>query len=290
MEADTYVSWPNLLKWLTTLDSDKKLYYGNAVRIWEYPKELYFGHGGSGFLLSRAVVKEFAIGHRGLAKRWDKRVHKMWFGDYVLAAALYEELQVSLTDAKPLLTSDDTSALTFSEENFCRPVVTLHHMKSQHLNNLFQFERTFDGSELLYRDIYRGSFSRGMPSNFTNWANFAPDVEVPLDFIPDKSGGEPDESPHHSYESCEKACLSNKECLQFMFVNSNRNQEEDQKGVDGECHIMRGIRLGQDHQPEVDGKGGGAVKQWKSGWLRDRIARWIEEHQGCSIDNILWPR
>ena len=124
LEGDTYLSWPNLLTWLTTLDPSQKLYYGNAVRIWEYPKELYFGHGGSGFLLSGAVVKDFAIAHRGLATRWDKRVSKMWFGDYVLAAALFEELQVRLTDAKPALTSVDASAISFDEEVFCRPIVT----------------------------------------------------------------------------------------------------------------------------------------------------------------------
>lgn len=291
MEADTYVSWPNLLKWLAILDSRKKLYYGKATRIWEYKKtELYFGHGGSGFLLSGAVVKDFAIGHGGLATRWDERVHKMWYGDYVLAAALYEELHVRLTDASPSLTSDDTSALTFSPENFCKPVLTLHHVSSPHLNDLFQFERAFNGSELLYRDIYHGSFSNGMPPMRENWDNLSPEVEIPLDSVSDKSESKPEEDPHYSYESCEKACLSNEACLQFMFVDFIANGKEDQEGVNGECHIMRGMKLGQDHPPEVDGKGEGAQKRWKSGWLRDRIARWIEEHQGCSIDNISWPQ
>lgn len=287
MEADTYVSWPNLLKWLATLDPRKKLYYGNAVRIWEYPKELYFGHGGSGFLLSGATVREFAVNHRGLAKRWDKRVHKMWFGDYVLAAALYEELHLSLTDARPSLTSDDASALTFSEETFCKPVVTLHHIDSQHLNNVFQFERNSNGSELLYRDVYHGSFSSGMPSNRTNWDNLVPQAEISLE---DEPGTDTDEGPHRSYESCEKACVSLEKCLQFMFVKPITNHNEDQDDVEGECHIMDAIKLGQEHQPELDGQGKGTGKQWKSGWLRDRIARWIEEHQGCSIDKILWPQ
>ncbi|KAF2172088.1 glycosyltransferase family 31 protein [Zasmidium cellare ATCC 36951] len=289
IEGDTYISWPNLLKWLNTLDPRQKLYYGNAVRIWEYPKELYFGHGGSGFLLSGAVVKEFAVDRRGLAKRWDKRVHKMWFGDYVLAAALFEELHLRLTDAKPSLTSVDASALTFSEDVFCKPIVTLHHVNSQHLNDMFQFERTLNGSELLYRDVYHGSFPSGMPFNRTNWDNLDEEAELALQSTSEDSENESQEDPHSSYEDCEKACVDNEKCLQFLFVKSIADQDDAEKVMKGECHIMHAVRLGQEHKPEVDKNGKGAGKQWVSGWLRDRIARWIEEHQSCSIGDISWP-
>lgn len=294
LEADTYLSWPNLLRWLGTLDPRKKLYYGNAVRIYEYPKVLFFGHGGSGFLLSGATVKEFAVAHRGIAKTWDKRVSTMWYGDYVLAAALYEELHLTLSDAKPSLIGDEPSDIPFAEEKWCSPVLTLHHFKSQQLNDLFQYEKKRNGTELLYRDVYQASFPKSMPTNRTNWDNFPAEMEFALEVVPNRPGDDAQDGllavPHRSYEDCEEACTINEQCLQFMHIKSIRKASEGQKDTENQCHLSRAIRLGNEKQPEVDEGGKGSGKQWSSGWMRDRIARWIEEHRGCSIGSTSWPQ
>jgi hypothetical protein len=76
VEPDTYLSWPNLIRWLRTLDPTKKLYLGNAIQKSDERDPLYFAHGGSGFVISGPALKEFAVDRRGIANRLDFRMHE----------------------------------------------------------------------------------------------------------------------------------------------------------------------------------------------------------------------
>lgn len=46
IEADTYLSISNLLRFLDTQDPREKLYFGNGIRMWEHETPLNFAHGG----------------------------------------------------------------------------------------------------------------------------------------------------------------------------------------------------------------------------------------------------
>lgn len=54
MEADTYVVWSNLLRWLEMFDASKPWYLGGPSWFGDH----IFAHGGTGYVLSRVAVEK----------------------------------------------------------------------------------------------------------------------------------------------------------------------------------------------------------------------------------------
>ena len=90
VDADTYVLWPNLVQWLRTLDPAQKHYLGSVSLINNFP----FAHGGSGYILSRATLADFAGNNPGIGNRYDVRAKHECCGDYLLAVAINEVIKV----------------------------------------------------------------------------------------------------------------------------------------------------------------------------------------------------
>ena len=283
IEADTYLSWPNLLSWLPTLDATQDHYFGNAIQMHEYSAtKLFFGHGGSGILLSGPVVRAFASKTPSIARKWDKRVHKMWFGDFVLAAALYEELSIRITQGQPSMTGNEPETQAFLPSMWCRPVITVHHVDMQHTNSLYQFEKSnISSSPLLWRDVYTAAFPHGMPSNHSDWDNISGDDVYAL-----KPG--PTEAESKSYEACELACSKNEKCFQFMYTEKWTKKGEVPV-PERWCHHSRAIILGKQRPPRIGQDGPDSVQNWRSGWMRERIADWVRENRQCPGGEVEWP-
>ncbi|KAF2260395.1 hypothetical protein CC78DRAFT_584814 [Lojkania enalia] len=53
IEADTYLLWPNLVAYLSHLDTSKNYYIGKHM----YIGDILFAHGGSGFVLSESATR-----------------------------------------------------------------------------------------------------------------------------------------------------------------------------------------------------------------------------------------
>lgn len=92
VDADTYVLWPNLVQWLAKLDPNKKTYLGSVSLINNFP----FSHGGSGYIVSHAALKEFAGEHPGIANKYDMRVHNECCGDYLFSVAMKDTIQLGV--------------------------------------------------------------------------------------------------------------------------------------------------------------------------------------------------
>ncbi|EME88410.1 glycosyltransferase family 31 protein [Pseudocercospora fijiensis CIRAD86] len=265
LEADTYLSWPTFLQWLKVLDSTQRVYIGSPVLMYEHDPRIYFAHGGAGIVLSGATVRAFSE-RQGLANRWDSRIEKMWFGDFVLADALHEELRLRVSNASLAMSPDDPSAISFQPKLLCQPIITIHHMTSQQLDQLWQFEREKADAVLTYEDMYLAMFPHGMPSKEkSNWDNGA-DSEVyslPL----------PNNEP--SADGCEKACQQNLECLSFVWT-STRSEKR--------CHLSRAFRYGRERTEGADSE-----NSWQSGWMSDRIAKVVKEVKCAPDHEISWP-
>ncbi|KAK5122301.1 hypothetical protein LTR85_004212 [Meristemomyces frigidus] len=288
IEADTYISWPNLHSFLEHYDAQKPWYFGSAVLMHEHkPTILHFAYGGSGFILSGSVVKDWAINHSGLANRWDKRISEMWFGDFVLADALDEELQVTITDATPMMHPDEPALVPFGADTWCKPVATLHHLDSRQINELYQTEMALNSSHLRFKDVYRSAYLAGLPFRLDDQDNLADDHKFAIDVIPNDmerfhGQWEPKDlvDPNQSYNACELACIQNDGCFQFSFVTTTANE------ADGgtQCFLSSVFRLGRRRELEkwFDKKTKISYQRnWISGWRSDRISRWIEEHERC---------
>lgn len=95
VDADTYVLWPNLVKWLSTLDPAEKRYLGSVTMINDFP----FGHGGSGYILSRAAMENFVGTNPGVASKYDIPTKDTCCGDYMFAKALKDTADVYVENA-----------------------------------------------------------------------------------------------------------------------------------------------------------------------------------------------
>lgn len=137
MDADTYVVWPNLVTWLQQLPdpTSNKLYLGNAARV----KDMYFAHGGSGILISRAAMYEFAVTNNGTASRWDEAMYDECCGDYVVGIEL-KNSGTLLSPSGPTLNGEKPVTLPFGPNLWCQPVVTMHHVQPSEMTQLANFE------------------------------------------------------------------------------------------------------------------------------------------------------
>lgn len=90
VDADTYVSWPNMVYALKKLDPAKERYLGVPTMI----GDRMFAHGGSGYVVSRGAMKEFVGKHPGIANKYDVSIRNNCCGDFVFALALFDSLGI----------------------------------------------------------------------------------------------------------------------------------------------------------------------------------------------------
>lgn len=90
IDADTYVLWGTMVPWLKSLRPSDKHYLGSAALY----GDLAFAHGGSGYVLSQAAMREMFEGKKEVANRWDEAASENCCGDVVFAMAVQEETGV----------------------------------------------------------------------------------------------------------------------------------------------------------------------------------------------------
>ena len=138
IDADTYLVWSNLLRWLSSLDSTKRGFFGSKLVL----SDTNFMHGGSGMVMSKTTVHDFAVTNNGTAARWDPRIRWECCGDYVLSRALVEygnelsNVWPSISGQKPC-----TFPYSLSESYWCQPTVTMHHVSPSEMRQFSDFER-----------------------------------------------------------------------------------------------------------------------------------------------------
>lgn len=98
VETDTYMFWPNLIKWLERWESSEPLYMGSPTRIGSQ----HFAHGGSGYVISKTAMANLLVGNKDhqLSALWDEQIQSQCCGDYGLGKALWDT-GTPLIDAWP---------------------------------------------------------------------------------------------------------------------------------------------------------------------------------------------
>jgi hypothetical protein len=287
IEADTYLSWPNLSRWLGTLNPDHDLYFGSPVQMFEHPHKIFFGYGGAGFILSRSAMRRMCVDHEGFASRYDSRVQKWFYGDFMVAYALDEEIQLHVADATPGMNPDEPLVIPFNERNWCEQVITMHHMHANQMDQVYRLEHARNFSDLRFRDVFHGTHPTGFPFKREDWDNKADEKTYALEVIENdvetvKGNFEPKVlvDPNASFINCELACIQNKMCFQFTFTEEWTRKDDGGTRKRTLCHLSKAFRLGKERLPARTAGLPGS-KTWTSGWRSDRIARWIEAHDQC---------
>lgn len=245
-DADTYIVWSNLLKWTRQMDSTKLKYLGSPAVI----DGQVFGHGGSGYILSNALMHKAADTYKNNQTYWDKYAASHWAGDCVLATML-EQLGAPLTWAYPVIQGGDPVVMDFSETGYdrrlwCYPAVSYHHIKPSTVGSLWEFEQDWTANhsrQMNHSDVFTQWLVPQLQNQTSDWDNLSADV-IELAGINDAFG-------------CQEICQGNSTCLQYSFHN-------------GTCKTCDKAKLGKT-SPGI-----------QSGWMLDKIRERIIEQNKCT--------
>lgn len=247
MDDDSYIIWPNMLRWLSTLNPSDSLYIGAPAVINGEP----FAHGGSGVVLSHGLVSSVFPSHPGITHEWEAFTAENCCGDHVFAHAL-AEIGVSLNSGPvhSRLQGDAPTSVRLSKDNWCSEIVSFHHVSPREIENLYIFENLYGSSHnpILYRDIY-SHFVKPYITDFRreNWDNGADDREYNID------DSEVEEIAHRSYEDCKARCVDWSDCLQFRYKPEF-------------CALASRVRLGS-----IAEVGSDEDEAFSSEWMVERI-------------------
>jgi hypothetical protein len=287
MEADTGLSWPNLLLWLNTMNSSEPLYLGSQNII----TTTQFAHGGSGVVISRAAADRLSLARINVGAKlydtsWEEITAYSCCGDEVLAQA-FAAVGVLLTHAWPLIQGEITHTVDWTRKHLCAPAITWHHVSPTEIEAYWQYQtewlaehqvhhRHHCTSHLdlpppyLFRDVFHRFVEPHLADNRTMWNNLSKDKQLVIpslatpqdDLLEEMEGYE--QRAVESVMACAEAChiAGPDKCIQWMFLP-------------GRCHLGKDLRLGASDELEK--------QHWTSGWLLDRVEDLLKSVDGCEI-------
>jgi hypothetical protein len=137
LEADTYIVWPNLVRWLEQLDPTEPLYLGSPT----YIADTGFAHGGSGIVISKAAMRKFVEDGDGEpgSNEHGINVEAECCGDYILEL-VFDRLGIKLGKHWPMFNGEKPITMPFGPTHWCQPIITMHHVTSEEVSSMWRFE------------------------------------------------------------------------------------------------------------------------------------------------------
>lgn len=135
LEADSGINWYNLRTFLDKLNSEKPYYIGSPTYL-----DIEFAHGGTGYIISGAAMRKAVGGHPDIQKKYDSDIKPWCCGDRIIARVLLDE-GIKLTKAWPMLNGEKPLTLPFGENQWCQPVITMHHMTAQEVSQVWNYQQ-----------------------------------------------------------------------------------------------------------------------------------------------------
>lgn len=284
IEADTALSWLNLVHWLQTMDPSKPLYLGSQNLI----GDTEFAHGGSGIVISRAAMDDLeaarsSVGAAYYDSQWEKATSHSCCGDGIVAEALLAA-GVPLTGVWPTIQGETISTLDFKSDIWCKVPTTWHHVSPIQVDAHWQFQLEWAeehgwNTPFRFRDVFEKFVAPHVTVNRTKWNNLSGDWKFtsPALFSSEeedreKNGGrlfrnleEYEREAVESEEACARACaIKQRDCVQWMWTP-------------GRCHLGKEVRLGaSDERSEVEVAIGDKLPErefWNCGWVREEVER-----------------
>ncbi|KAG9187177.1 hypothetical protein G6011_05048 [Alternaria panax] len=179
LEADTSLSWTNVLQWLNRLD----------YRIPYYSGAPYFIAGtqvaqrGAGIMLSQGALRRYSKSYDELYQtKWEKDTSTECCGDLMLAKAL-GDAHVEFYASWPLLQSEQPSTLDYTRKHWCAPAVSWHHIGGDDLTRQWDIEKKWTTANgwkkpYLYRDAYHDSVEPHIEKQKAGWDNLSQDTKI----------------------------------------------------------------------------------------------------------------
>lgn len=232
IETDTYVFWDVLFRVLEKLDPHERHYLGTAV---PGAHDRWFAYGGAAIVLSQGLLRDLSLeGDQRLSVRYEWMAREDCCGDAVLAYVFHAELGVRLENMYPTFSGEEPQWTWISKDNWCTPLLSLHHISSETMSSLWHWERCGLSTELERPITFAAILAWGLsPSEVdgslrkSRWDNGA-DVQ------------QAEDSPaHESSTACFQWCESDHRCLQASYA----------KGI---CRTAERVRTGQAVEEEFE--------------------------------------
>ncbi|KAI1812641.1 glycosyltransferase family 31 protein [Poronia punctata] len=293
-EADTYVFWANMIYWLrekSGLSPREKLYLGSRSYIGGRP----FAHGGSGYIISGNLLKHLVEHHSGLVHQYTEQGTHECCGDLLVALALEEHEGVKIRHAWPMINGEKPTTLPYGKNHWCEPILTMHHMDSEEISNVWQYEQTRKTDRILMiRDLYESLIAHKIQKTREDWDNGSDDVCYlnPDPEAQERADGqardrqkkedemsEIEKQAWKSPQDCEKVC-------EYELTEADAGDEEKQLGRncfqyrwhDEVCCTSRSFKFGQ---PKPEPTDDDTKTRWTSGWYIKGISDWINAMGEC---------
>ncbi|XP_748338.2 glycosyltransferase family 31 protein [Aspergillus fumigatus Af293] len=238
MEADTFLVWSNLLKWLAKLDWRRPYFLGQPVTM----EGQLFAYGGAGWLLSRPAIQQMADHMASRNSEYEYFTNGTSFGDLILGYVL-EQAGVGLTGAWPLIQRETPSTMEYTRDVWCHPAVTFHHIDALEIKSIWDLEQRWIANmqgPLLHFDIFNHLIYPLLATKIVDWDNFSDGEEKFL-------------TPNEGFADCKLHCEEDMHCMQFRFTPKK-------------CTLSHSITLGWKADRSMDSM---------SGWMMERITQAI---------------
>lgn len=268
VESDSYPVWSNMLQWLENVDHTEPHYFGSEVMIGAD----IFAHGGSVFVMTKSAVEKGADLYAKNRQWWDAFTDNHWAGDCVLGKEL-REAGAPLDWAWPMFQGGHPEKMDFTEKKgnekklWCTAALSYHHFSPFEMRQMWEFEQIWIQSRL-----DKVAAAAENPKRWSFWADYSDILEhrdVFREFVwprirAGQSGYWNNQSPNlianttgSSQSQCQQMCEEDELCLQYTTSREG-------------CAIStQQVMLGT------------AEDGFKSGWLNDRIEKWIEGLDHC---------
>ena len=270
LESDVYFFWDTLFRLLSQMDHTEPHYLGAPHRGSE---GRYFAYGGAGFVLSQGLMKklippkttgtttEIARESR-ISYRYEDWVKEESRGDAVLAYAIQNATGHKLEALHPTFSSDQLKDVMTTHDRWCVPLLSLHQLKPEQMENLWKWERTRPYNKVgrllslfttLYTNHLQYPFTYSSLLSYTHsflaqgpsrewWDNLST-APVPND-----------RPAHRNAGSCGSECAADPACLQWSYAQTV-------------CRHADYIKLGNSVDRENGGQGD-MSSGWDTGTLR----------------------
>ncbi|EUC34681.1 glycosyltransferase family 31 protein [Bipolaris victoriae FI3] len=246
VESDVYFFWDTLFRLLSQLDPSEPHYMGEPHKGSEGRQ---FAYGGAGIVLSQGLVKKLipakTVGsteiprENRLSVRYENWVKEEQRGDAVLAYAIQNATGHKIAPMHPTFASDKVKDVVTTKERWCVPMLSLHQVKPQQMEDLWKWERTrpYNTKPFTYSSFlsYTHAFLSQGPSR--EWWDNLSTAPVPND-----------RPAHHNAGSCGSECANDNNCLQWSYSQTV-------------CRHADYIKLGDAVDRENGGQG-----EFVSGW------------------------
>lgn len=213
IEADTSLSWLNLIHFLRDKDPSQPHFIGSPAML--VADGSTFNHGGSGIIMSRTAIEKVETKRKNFTpefedsgetsiqaydKYWEDHTDQVCCGDAVLAHA-FADVGVHVTSARPMIQGESPLTIPWElpqpgnadSELWCKTPITWHHVKENQVDELYQFQQNWvekvNGGSWKQTYLYKDIFEEMIYPNIENlgrddreeWDNHAQWIKIEID-------------------------------------------------------------------------------------------------------------